>query len=184
MSENNEKSAGREILSLVIYLAVVVAAMFLIIHFVGQRTEVSGSSMENTLSDGDNLIVDKISYRFHEPERYDIIIFPYQYEEDTFYIKRIIGLPGERVRIDDAGNIYVNGELLNESYGREVMQNPGTARDEITLGEDEYFVLGDNRNNSSDSRDPSVGLIHKKDIIGRAWIRIYPFDDVGFIKHQ
>lgn len=184
MSENKERSPGKEILSFVIYLAVVVAAMFLIIHFVGQRTEVSGSSMENTLSDGDNLIVDKISYRFHEPERYDIIIFPYQYEEDTFYIKRIIGLPGESVRIDDAGNIYINGELLSENYGREVMENPGTARDEITLGEDEYFVLGDNRNNSSDSRDPSVGTIHKEDIVGRAWIRIYPFDDIGFIKHQ
>lgn len=184
MSENKERSPGKEILSFVIYLAVVVAAMFLIIHFVGQRTEVSGSSMENTLSDGDNLIVDKISYRFHEPERYDIIIFPYQYEEDTFYIKRIIGLPGESVRIDDAGNIYINGELLSENYGREVMENPGTARDEITLGEDEYFVLGDNRNNSSDSRDPSVGTINKEDIVGRAWIRIYPFDDIGFIKHQ
>lgn len=184
MSEEREKSTGKEILSFVIYFAVVIAAMFLIIHYVGQRTEVSGSSMENTLSDGDNLIVDKISYRFHDPERFDIIIFPYQYEEDTYYIKRIIGLPGERVRIDDSGNIYINGEVLIEYYWKEVMQDPGIAKEEIVLGEDEYFVLGDNRNNSSDSRDPSVGVIHKKDIIGRAWLRIYPFDSFGFIKHQ
>lgn len=95
---------------MILYFVIVIAAMLLIIHYVGQRTEVSGSSMENTLSDGDNLIVDKISYRFHDPERYDIIIFPYKYEEDTYYIKRIIGLPGEHVRIDDSGNIYINGK--------------------------------------------------------------------------
>lgn len=184
MSENKERSTGKEILSFVIYFAVVIAAMFLVIHYVGQRTEVSGSSMEDTLSDGDNLIVDKISYRFHDPERYDIIIFPYQYEEKTYYIKRIIGMPGEKIRIDDAGNIYVNGKVLDETYGREIIKDPGIARDEIALGEDEYFVLGDNRNNSSDSRDPSVGVIHREDIIGRAWVRIYPFDSMGFIKHQ
>ena len=168
--EGTGKRIGKEILSFVLYFVIVIAAMLLIIHYVGQRTEVSGSSMENTLSDGDNLIVDKISYRFHDPERYDIIIFPYKYEEDTYYIKRIIGLPGEHVR--------------KESYGREVIQDPGIARDEITLGEGEYFVLGDNRNNSSDSRDPSVGIIQKKDIIGRAWLQIYPFDEFGFIRHQ
>ena len=177
--EGTGKRIGKEILSFVLYFVIVIAAMLLIIHYVGQRTEVSGSSMENTLSDGDNLIVDKISYRFHDPERYDIIIFPYKYEEDTYYIKRIIGLPGEHVRIDDSGNIYINGKVLKESYGREVIQDPGIARDEITLGEDEYFVLGDNRNNSSDSRDPSVGIIQQKDIIGRAWLQIYPFDEFG-----
>ena len=182
--EGTGKRIGKEILSFVLYFVIVIAAMLLIIHYVGQRTEVSGSSMENTLSDGDNLIVDKISYRFQDPERYDIIIFPYKYEEDTYYIKRIIGLPGEHVRIDDSGNIYINEKVLKESYGREVRQDPGIARDEITLGEGEYFVLGDNRNNSSDSRDPSVGIIQKKDIIGRAWLQIYPFDEFGFIRHQ
>lgn len=182
--EGTGKRIGKEILSFVLYFVIVIAAMLLIIHYVGQRTEVSGSSMENTLSDGDNLIVDKISYRFQDPERYDIIIFPYKYEEDTYYIKRIIGLSGEHVRIDDSGNIYINEKVLKESYGREVIQDPGIARDEITLGEGEYFVLGDNRNNSSDSRDPSVGIIQKKDIIGRAWLQIYPFDEFGFIRHQ
>ncbi len=186
MAENDkeEKITTKEVLSLVIYFAIVIIAMFLIIHFVGQRTEVSGTSMENTLNDGDNLIVDKISYRFRDPERFDIIIFPYQYEEDTYYIKRIIGLPGETVQIDEEGNIYIDGEVLYESYGREVIQNPGLAKDAIKLEEDEYFVLGDNRNNSSDSRDPSVGIIYRTDIIGRAWLRIYPFKDFGFIKHQ
>ncbi len=178
------KSILREILSTSLYLLLVLCAAYLIVTYVGQRTQVSGSSMESTLSDGDHLIVDKISYRFKDPERFDIIVFPYQYDEDTYYIKRIIGLPGETVQIDYDGNIYIDGELLEEDYGREVIQSPGRAVEPIVLGEDEYFVLGDNRNNSSDSREASVGNIHRKDIIGRAFIRIWPLSKFGIIKHQ
>lgn len=178
------KNIMKETLSTSIYLLVVLCAAYLIITYVGQRTQVSGSSMETTLSDGDNLLVDKITYRFSEPKRFDIIVFPFQYDTDTYYIKRIIGMPGETVQIDYDGNIYINGSLLEESYGREVIQNPGRAAEPITLGEDEYFVMGDNRNNSSDSRDPSVGNIHRKDIIGRAWVRIWPFSKFGVLKHQ
>lgn len=179
-----EKSVLAELGSMVLYLGGVLLLTFLVLTFVGQRTQVSGHSMEPMLDDGDNLIVDKITYRFSEPKRFDIIVFPFQYKEHTYYIKRIIGLPGESVRIDENGNIFVNGEQLKEGYGAEVIQDPGLAASEIHLGEDEYFVLGDNRNNSSDSRDPSVGNIHKKDIIGRAWLRIYPFSKFGILKHQ
>lgn len=182
--ENKMKSVLKEILSISIYLLLVFCAAYLIVTYVGQRTQVSGSSMETTLSDGDHLIVDKISYRFDDPERFDIIVFPFQYDTDTYYIKRIIGMPGETVQIDESGNIYIEGELLEESYGREVIQNPGRADDPIMLGEDEYFVMGDNRNNSSDSRDPSVGNIHRSDIIGRAFIRIWPLSEFGILKHQ
>ena len=178
------KNILKEILSTSIYLLVVLCAAYLIITYVGQRTQVSGSSMETTLSDGDNLLVDKITYRFSDPKRFDIIVFPFQYDTDTYYIKRIIGMPGETVQIDYDGNIYIDGKILEESYGREVIQNPGRAAEPITLGEDEYFVMGDNRNNSSDSRDPSVGNIHRKDIIGRAWVRIWPFSKFGVLKHQ
>ena len=157
---------------------------YLVIHYVGQRTQVSGTSMEYTLSDGDNLIVDKISYRFHQPERFDIVVFPFKQEENTFYIKRIIGMPGETVQIDEHGVIYIDGEELEESYGREIIQDPGRAAEPIVLGEDEYFVLGDNRNASSDSRSASVGNIRGEDFVGRAWVRLYPFDKIGFIKHQ
>ena len=139
--------------------------------------------MENTLSDGDNLIVDKITYRFSDPKRYDIIVFPYRSEENTYFIKRIIGLPGETVQIVD-GIIYIDGEALQESYGREVMKNSGLAADPVTLGEDEYFVLGDNRNDSTDSRDPSVGKIPRDRIIGRAWVRIWPLSKIGILRHQ
>lgn len=178
------KKVLREILSTSLYLLGVLCAVYLVIHFVGQRTQVQGSSMEPKLSTEDNLIVDKISYRFHDPERFDIIVFPFQYEEDTFYIKRIIGLPGETVQIDEEGNIMIDGEILEESYGKEVILNPGRAYEPVELEEDEYFVMGDNRNNSTDSRDPSVGNIHREDIIGRAWLRIWPLDKFGLIKHR
>ena len=182
------KKIIKELLDTSIYLLVVLVLTYLVITFVGQRTEVSGSSMETTLSHGDNLIVDKLSYCFHEPERFDIIVFPFQYQEDTYYIKRIIGMPGETVRIDEEGTIYIGDEdgvrVLEESYGMETIQFPGRAYEEVELGEDEYFVLGDNRNNSTDSRMPEVGNIHRSDIIGRAWVRIWPFDKFGVLKHQ
>ena len=178
-----ERSILGELLSWIIYIVIVVILSLGISTFVGQRTKVSGHSMETTLSDGDNLIVDKISYRFRDPERFEIIVFPFQYEEHTYYIKRIIGLPGETVQVID-GYVYINGEMLDENYGLEVMDDPGIAAEPITLGEDEYFVLGDNRNHSSDSRDPSVGVLHRDDIMGRAWIRIWPFDKFGVIKHE
>ncbi len=180
------KKALKEVVNFALYIIVVLVLTYLVIHYVGQRTEVSGESMENTLDDKDNLIVDKITYRFRDPERFDIIVFPFKLQENTYYIKRIIGLPGETVRIDENGIIYINGEELIESYGREVIrpEKLGVAANEIVLGDDEYFVMGDNRNHSSDSRDPSVGNIKREDIIGRAWLRIYPFDKIGFIKHQ
>lgn len=184
MEKEKKKINLKDTVSFIIYIAVVFVITYLVITYVGQRTEVIGTSMEYTLSDGDNLIVDKISYRFHDPERFDIIVFPYQYKEDTYYIKRIIGLPGETVQIDDNGTIYIDGKELKESYGREIIKNPGTAAEPIKLGEGEYFVLGDNRNASSDSRDPSVGIIKRDEIVGRAWLRIYPFSKFGFIKHK
>ena len=181
--EEKEYSLKREIISTVLYLLAVVALTFLFVQFVGQRTHVNGDSMNATLEDGDNLIVDKISYRFKDPERFDIIVFPYQYQENTYYIKRIIGMPGETVQVKD-GMIYIDGEVLEESYGKEVMNHAGVAADPITLGEDEYFVLGDNRNNSSDSRDPSVGNIPEDQIVGKAFIRIWPLGKFGILRHQ
>lgn len=174
----------RELLGWIAYIIIIIGLSYLIITFVGQRTSVSGHSMETTLQDGDQLIVDKISYRFRDPKRYDIIVFPYQYEENVFYIKRIIGLPGETIQVKD-GYTYINGERLeSDIYGLETMESGGIASEPITLGEDEYFVLGDNRNNSQDSRDPSVGVLTRDKLLGRAWIRIYPFDNMGVIKHE
>lgn len=173
----------KKIINFSIYILIILVLTYLVVTFVGQRTQVSGSSMEYTLSDGDQLIVDKISYRIHEPERFDIIVFPYQYEDETYYIKRVIGMPGETIYIED-NTIYINEKPLAESYGREVMVSAGRASEPITLGLDEYFVLGDNRNESSDSRDPSVGSIKREDIIGKAWLRIWPLSGFGVLRHQ
>ena len=176
----------RELLNTAIYLLCVLGAVWLVITFVGQRTEVEGASMENTLHNGDNLIVDKLSYRFHDPERFDIIVFPFQFQDNTYYIKRIIGLPGETVQIMDDGSIYINGEKLEENYGMEVIkpETIGRAAEPIELGDDEYFVMGDNRNKSSDSRTDMVGNITRENIIGKAWLRIWPVSDFGVLQHQ
>ena len=180
-----EKPKGivKELLGWIVYIAIIIGLTWLIITFVGQRTRVSGHSMEATLHAGDNLIVDKLSYHFREPKRFEIIVFPYRHKENTYYIKRIIGLPGETVQVKD-GYVYINGEKLDENYGLEVMEDAGIAAEPIELGEDEYFVLGDNRNHSSDSRDPSVGILHRDELIGRAWVRIWPLDSIGVIPHE
>ena len=166
--------------SLVILIALLVSLF--IVTFVGQRTVVDGESMEDTLYHNDNLIVDKISYRFNEPERFDVIVFPAHYDSKTYLVKRVIALPGETIYIDEKGSIYIDDVLLEDDYGTEVMLSAGNAREPITLGDDEYFVLGDNRNHSLDSRDYMVGNINRDDIIVRAWVRIYPFDQIGFVK--
>ena len=178
-----ETNIVKEILGWILYVAIILGVTYLVITYVGQRTRVSGDSMESTLHTGDNLIVDKLSYHFREPERYEIIVFPYRHEENTYYIKRIVGLPGDTVQIKD-GYLYVNGERSDENYGLERMLSAGIASEAIHLGEDEYFVLGDNRNNSSDSRDPGVGILKREEIIGRAWVRIWPLKNIGVISHE
>ena len=149
-------------------------------EFVGQRTEVEGMSMSPTLKDKENLILDKISYRFRDPERYEIVVFPPKYKENTYYIKRVIGLPGETVQIRN-GEVYIDGMRLegDEAYGK--IKDPGLAAEPFLLGEEEYFVLGDNRNDSIDSREPEVGAVRREDILGRAFFRLWPLSEFGFL---
>jgi signal peptidase I len=172
----------KEVLNTSIYILVVLAISYAIVHFVGQRTVVIGSSMEYTLMDKDNLIVDKLSYRFNEPKRFDIVVFPYRFNRSMLYVKRIIGLPGETVQINEDGEIFINGERLYEGYGREIIENPGIAAEPVYLADDEYFVMGDNRNNSSDSRMPDVGNIKKSELIGKVFIRIWPLREWGKVE--
>lgn len=174
-------SKKKEIVSTLLYLAGVMCLTWLIVTYVGQRTEVSGSSMSTTLEDGDNLIVDKLTYRFRDPERFDIIVFPWRFEANTYYIKRIIGMPGESLWITSEGDIYINGELLEEDFDKRAYRAGAVGSPEapVILGEDEYFVMGDNRNNSSDSRKPEVGNIKRDEIIGRAGYRIWPLAKAG-----
>ena len=169
----------RSIISNVLYIAAVLLFSFLIVRYVGQRTEVIGSSMVPTLEDGNQLITDKITYRFREPERFDIVVFPHG-PNNEYYIKRIIGMPGETVEISEDGTIYSDGEVLEEDYGYG-NTTPQEMSGGITLSEDEYFVLGDNREVSLDSRYAEVGNVPRSIIIGRAWLRLYPFDQFGLL---
>lgn len=184
VNEEKKTSLLREILSYVVWLAGVWIAVQLIIHFVGVFSVVDGDSMQPTLYNGEYLWVDKLSYRLSEPERFDIVIFPVMYRgEESHFVKRIIGLPGETVYIDENGVIYIDGEVLAEAYGKEVIAeyNRQRAKEPLTLGEDEYFVMGDNRNHSSDSRVESVGNIERSRIIGKAVVRLWPFNKIGFV---
>jgi len=179
--------ALKEMLSLVSYILIILLCTWLIVTFVGQRTVVDGTSMQPTLLDGEQLIVEKISYRFSDPERFDIVVFPPEFEEDgIYYIKRVIGLPGETVQILQDGTILINGEVLNENYGAEIIDKDHIFRagEPVVLGDDEYFLMGDNRNNSLDSRSPIVGNIKRDEIIGKAWITLWPLDRFGVVRHQ
>ena len=163
------------------FLAAIVFAI-LIVTFVGQTSEVTGSSMNDTLYNGEQVIVDKLSYRFHSPQRYDIVVFPESNKSN--YVKRIIGLPGETISIRE-GYIYINDKLLtDDSYGKEGIstQNYGRLKQPVTLKDDEYFVLGDNRNNSQDSRSEAVGNVTKDRLIGKVTFRFWPFKAIGKVE--
>ncbi len=160
-------------------IAAVVFLAYFIVYYALERTNMVGISMENTLSDGDQIIINKFSYRFTDPKRFDVIVFKKSGREHSYYdIKRIIALPGETVQFRDEA-IYIDGMPMNEVVNVEAMANYGLAAEEIRLEENEYFVLGDNRNNSEDSRFASVGMIRREEIVGKAFLRTTPFNFVN-----
>ena len=181
-AKGRKNGVMKELIGDIIYIAVICLVVFLILHYVGQRTEVNGDSMDTTLADGESLIMDKIAYRFHDPERFDIVIFPGPEEdgENPYFIKRVIGLPGETVQIID-GKVYIDDEeLTTDIYGiTDYIEFAGIAESPLTLGEDEYFCLGDNRPVSYDSRYEEVGPVSRSEFIGKIWIRIWPLNRLG-----
>ena len=178
------RSRSKGIKDLIVFILVVVVLIILCNIFVGQQIYVLGDSMEETLYDNDSIIVEKVSYYTKEPARFDVIVFKPKTRDITdYYVKRIIGLPGETIRIED-GQIYINGKLLEEHFGKETMTDPGRCVEEILLGEDEYFVLGDNRNVSKDSRFVEIGNVKRSAMIGKVWARIWPFHRAGIFEHE
>lgn len=168
----------------ILEIAAVILAAYLIIEYGVEKTTMLGASMETTLQDGNKIIVNKLAYIRKEPKRYDVIVFKQSGREHSYYnIKRVIAVPGDTVEIS-GGLVYVNGRLLEEKIPVEPMRLSGLAAEPVTLEENEYFVLGDNRNSSEDSRFANIGMIVEEDIIGKAWLRLSPFSIVDKINRE
>lgn len=166
---------------MIVYIVLSVIVILLVRTFLIQHVKVSGTSMEPTLHDKQHLFIEKVSYKFNEVERFDVIVFqPFPDNDELFYIKRVIGLPGETVKIEN-NTIYINGEKLEEEYGYDTYTDAKLAKETIMLGKNDYFVLGDNREVSKDSREKDIGLLNRDLILGKAWMSIYPFDDIRMI---
>lgn len=155
---------------------------FLIVWHLGQRVSMIGDSMNPILRNGDVVLVNRLVYNARRPRRGDIIVFkPKGNENSHYYIKRVIGLPGEKVEFRE-DEIYINGNRLEEKYQSTAVDRTGIVTEKMELGSDEYFVLGDDRENSEDSRDADVGNVKREHIFGKAWFVISPRDSFGFIK--
>lgn len=161
-------------------IAVVAGVALFLYVFFGKTMIVSGYSMGDVLTNNDVIMIDKFTYALAEIERFDVIVYSMG-EDEGEYVKRVIGMPGEKIKINN-GKVYIDGKVLKDDINADAMLSAGLAESEILLGEDEYFVLGDNRNNSEDSRFVTVGNIKKENIIGKAWFEITGITDFGFIE--
>lgn len=163
-----------------IAVAIVLGAVFSI--FFCKNVEMTEGSMEPTVEIGDTLLVNTLAYQFSEPDRDDILVFKSNDSANaSLHIKRVIGLPGEKIQIND-GQILINGVTYMEKKDLPSISYAGLAEQEITLKDDEYFVLGDNRNNSADSRYSDIGNVKKSNIVGKVWFRISPYTRLGFLR--
>ncbi len=175
-------SLFQEIMIWILEIAITIAIGVVFTYFFGVRSTVVGPSMSPQLEDGDEVLIDRFLYKFISPKSGDIIAFlPNGNTNTHYYLKRVIAVPGDTVQIKD-GMVFVNGEEISEEVETARMEDAGIAAGEITLAQDEYFVLGDNRNNSEDSRYANIGNIREDYIIGKAWFVIAPRDKLGFIR--
>ena len=163
--------------------AVAVFLAFVLVFCVGMRTSVIGDSMVPALHSGQAILMNRILYRISMPKRGDVVVFlPNGNKNSHYYVKRVVGLPGETVQIRD-GNVYIDGVLLAENEQFDKMIDPGIAQNELLLASDEFFVLGDNRNSSEDSRSGNIGAVRKDTIIGKAWFHMEVGDEsMGLIE--
>jgi signal peptidase I len=169
----------KDIIELIKSIFIAIIAAMLIITFVFETVSVDGQSMSPTLSHKDRLIVEKVSYYFKNPKVNDIIVLKYPADTREKFIKRVIAVAGDKVKIED-NRLFINGIEKDEPYIKENFING--FYNEVTVPENTIFVLGDNRNNSKDSRFPDVGFVNLKLIVGRAALRIYPFNSIGRIR--
>ena len=162
-------------------IAIVLAIAFVFVYYIGFRTSVVGQSMAPTLENKQEILVNRFIYSISDPKPNDIVVFlPNGNEKAHYYVKRVIGVPGDTVQIKD-GAVYVNGELFEEKVETAAILDAELASEKSVLEEDEYFVLGDNRNNSEDSRYANIGNVKKEYMIGKAWFIVSPYQKFGFI---
>lgn len=172
----------KEVIVWAIEIMITIMVAFTCVYFMGLRTSVVGQSMAPTLNGGDEILVNRFVYKVTDPKPGDVIVFlPNGNEKSHYYVKRVIATPKDSVQIKN-GLVYVNGEVYEDVMDMAAVEEAGLAAEEIILGENEYFVLGDNRNNSEDSRYANIGNIKKEYIIGKAWFRCAPWSMMGFIK--
>ena len=171
----------KEILGWVVQIAIVIFIAYFIVNFWGTSTTVVGQAMEDNLENNDQILLDKFTYVLTNPRPGDVVVFlPNGNDKSHYYVRRVIAVPGDKIQIID-GAVYVNGARFNEKVTVAAMQDAGIAKEEITLGDGEYFVLGDNRNDSEDSRHANIGNVKKEYIIGKAWYKFNSFKDNGFV---
>lgn len=172
----------KDIFEMVTGSLVAVFLAFVIVFSVGMRTSIIGDSMERTLFNGQEILVNRVIYKLSTPKRGDVIVFlPNGNQNSHLYVKRVVGLPGETVQIRD-GSVYIDGVFLEEPEEFDKMIDAGIAENELTLAVDEFFVLGDNRASSEDSRNADVGNVKREYIYGKAWFVISPRKDFGFVR--
>lgn len=171
----------KEVITWILEIIIVLVIAFVFVYYIGFRTSVVGNSMSSTLENRQEILVNRFIYSISNPKPNDIVVFlPNGNEKSHYYVKRVIGVPGDTVQILD-GAVYVNGELFEEAVETAAILDAELAAEEIELAEDEYFVLGDNRNNSEDSRYANIGNVKKEYIIGKAWFIVSPFKNFGFL---
>lgn len=175
-----EENRLQTIVSWVVDIVAVVAFACFLVYAVGARVEVNGGSMNPVLNSGDVVLMNRLSYDLGTPDRFDIAVF--EKENDSLNIKRIVGLPGETIQIKD-NCIYINGNPLEAENSLEYVTIAGIAEYPVELGEDEYFLMGDNRDSSEDSRFAGIGNIKRSQLVGKVWLKFQPFDELGFIKY-
>lgn len=184
MEKNKTRDLRKAVITVILYVIIITTIVLLFNKFLYSPMRVVGNSMNPTFSDRDILLVSKLAYEKGEPERFDLVVFSYKYDIHTRYIKRVIALPGETVEIRN-NTIYIDSRELKEYYGvydegEKTLEDYGPC----TLRSDEYFVLGDNRDHSVDSRSGDVGPVQRSMFVGRAAFRLWPFDAVGSLRYQ